>query len=69
MWKVPEGVSDAQVATYVISAVTAMPALAYLDVPRPDLEHGQRNTPGANEAPILIYPGASNVGLFAIQLS
>ncbi|KAL4982066.1 hypothetical protein BDW68DRAFT_192480 [Aspergillus falconensis] len=65
MWKVPEGVSDAQVATYVISAVTAMPALAYLDVPRPDLEHGQRNTPGANEAPILIYPGASNVVLTA----
>ncbi|KAL2810563.1 chaperonin 10-like protein [Aspergillus granulosus] len=67
-WKIPEGMSDAQAATYGIAAVTAVLALSYLDVPWPDIENGGQSAP-AKKAPILIYSGASNVGLFAIQLA
>ncbi|KAL3458408.1 chaperonin 10-like protein [Aspergillus heterothallicus] len=67
-WKVPEGVSDPDAATYGIAAVTAVLALTYLDVPWSDLEYGKESAP-AKDAPIRIYSGASNVGLFAIQLA
>ncbi|CEL11210.1 hypothetical protein ASPCAL14313 [Aspergillus calidoustus] len=66
-WKVGEGVSDAQAATFGISAVTAVLALEYLDVPLKDIEKGS-SIPG-ERSPIFIYSGASNVGLFAIQLA
>ncbi|KAL2827459.1 putative ToxD-like zinc binding oxidoreductase [Aspergillus pseudoustus] len=68
-WKVPDAVSDTDAATYGISAVTAALALTYLDVSWPDLENGRQSPPAASRSPILIYSGASNVGLFAIQLA
>ncbi|KAJ0420257.1 chaperonin 10-like protein [Aspergillus carlsbadensis] len=66
-WKVPEGVSDAQAATFGISAVTAVLALEYLGVPLEDIEKGSDGP--QKDSTVFIYSGASNVGLFAIQLA
>jgi NADPH:quinone reductase-like Zn-dependent oxidoreductase len=66
-WKLPETMSYAEGATYGVPAVTAMLALAYLDIPWADIEKGRDlNT---DPSPFLIYSGGSNVGLFAIQLA
>ncbi|KAL3446081.1 chaperonin 10-like protein [Aspergillus insuetus] len=66
-WKVPQGVGDAEAATFGIAAVTAVLALEYLDVPFEDIVKGS-NVP-SKESTVFIYSGASNVGLFAIQLA
>ncbi|KAL2785593.1 putative ToxD-like zinc binding oxidoreductase [Aspergillus keveii] len=66
-WKVPEGVTDVQASTFGIAAVTAVLALEYLDVPLDDIVKGS-NVPG-KESTVFVYSGASNVGLFAIQLA
>ncbi|GFF54239.1 protein TOXD [Aspergillus lentulus] len=66
-WKVPETISYAEAATYGVPAATAMLALAYLGVPWTDIEKGRDLQ--ADQSPILIYSGGSNVGLFAIQLA
>jgi NADPH:quinone reductase-like Zn-dependent oxidoreductase len=66
-WKVPEGVSDAEAATFGIAAVTAVLALEYLDVPLEDIMECSK-VPG-KESTVFVYSGASNVGLFAIQLA
>jgi NADPH:quinone reductase-like Zn-dependent oxidoreductase len=66
-WKVPETMSYAEAATYGVPAATAMLALAYLGIPWADIEKGRDLH--ADQSPILIYSGASNVGLFTIQLA
>jgi NADPH:quinone reductase-like Zn-dependent oxidoreductase len=66
-WKIPERVSDAEAATFGIAAVTAVMALEYLDIPLEDIVKGS-NVPG-KESTVFVYSGASNVGLFAIQLA
>ncbi|KAL3485359.1 chaperonin 10-like protein [Aspergillus germanicus] len=66
-WKVPEGVSDAEAATFGIAAVTAVLALEYLDVTFEDIVKGSSVL--GKESTVFVYSGASNVGLFAIQLA
>ena len=63
-WKIPHAVSDAEAATYGISAVTAMLGLnVHLDVPWLD------ESEATHGAPILIYAGSTCAGLFAIQVA
>lgn len=66
-WKVPETMSYAEAAPYGVPAVIAVLALLHLGIPLADIMMG-RNTE-VEQSPILIYSGASNVGLFAIQLA
>lgn len=67
-WKIPDTITNSEAATYGVPAVTAMLALAHLDVPLEDIFMGS-NTQSSEQSPILIYSGGSNVGLFAIQLA
>jgi NADPH:quinone reductase-like Zn-dependent oxidoreductase len=66
-WKIPENVSDAEAATYGVSATTAMQALhLVLGLPWP----GDEAPPAsAGDKAILIYSGATSASLFAIQLA
>lgn len=66
-WKISDGVSDEDAATYGIAAATAMQALhLHLDISWDNApEVGDKIT----GAPIFIYAGSSSVGLFAIQLA
>jgi len=65
-WKIPEGVSDAEAATYGVSATTAMQALhLVLGLPWP----GDGSSTSAGGKAILIYSGATSASLFAIQLA
>jgi NADPH:quinone reductase-like Zn-dependent oxidoreductase len=65
-WKVPEGVSDAEAATYGVSATTAMQALhLVLGLPCP----GDEPSTSTGDKVILIYSGATSASLFAIQLA
>jgi len=66
-WKIPEEITNSEATTYGIPAVTAMLALARLDVPLDDIT--DLNTKSTGEQQILVYSGGSNVGLFAIQLA
>jgi NADPH:quinone reductase-like Zn-dependent oxidoreductase len=66
-WKIPENVSDAEAATYGVSATTAMQALnLVLGLPCPGDE---ASSASAGEKAILIYSGATLASLFAIQLA
>ncbi|KAL2823277.1 putative zinc-binding dehydrogenase family oxidoreductase [Aspergillus cavernicola] len=65
-WKIPPAVTDSEAATYGVPAVTAVLALAHLDIPWEDILNGASPK---SKTPILIYSGGSNVGLFAIQLA
>ncbi|KAJ5950402.1 uncharacterized protein N7479_008815 [Penicillium vulpinum] len=67
-WKIPHGVTNSEATTYGIPAVTAMLALARLGIPWDDVITGSK-TKSAENLQILIYSGASNVGLFTIQLA
>lgn len=65
-WRVPDPVSDADAATYGVSAVTAMLALnARLGLPW--LEPGKTNAPSGKT--ILIYAGSTSSGLLQIQVA
>ena len=65
-WKIPESVSDAEAATYGVSATTAMQALhLVLGLPWP----GDDTSTSAGDKVILIYSGATSASLFAIQLA
>ncbi|KAL5341978.1 chaperonin 10-like protein [Aspergillus crustosus] len=74
-WKIREGLSDSEAATFGIAAVTALLALIHLDIPIDDILAGRAPVTAATEGTpqqqrqILIYSAASNVGLFAIQLA
>lgn len=66
-WKIPEGVSDAEAATYGVSATTAMQALYLtLGLPWPG---DTASSASAGSKVILIYSGATSASLFAIQLA
>ncbi|KAF5520594.1 Trans-enoyl reductase ACTTS2 [Colletotrichum aenigma] len=71
-WKIPQGVSDEQAATYGVSAVTAVLAVnVHLGLPWPG-EPGTGSQPLASKSTnktVFIYAGSTSVGLFAIQLS
>jgi len=65
-WKIPESVSDAEAATYGVSATTAMQALnLVLGLPWP----GNEASASADGKAILIYSGATSASLFAIQMA
>lgn len=65
-WKIPESVSDADAATYGVSAATAMQALQLvLGLPWP----GSEASTTAGDKVILIYSGATSASLFAIQMA
>ncbi|KAH6644278.1 putative ToxD-like zinc binding oxidoreductase, partial [Boeremia exigua] len=66
IWKVPDGVSYEEAATFGIPAATAMQALhLHLDVPWPDAAGGKTSPAG----PLFVYAGSSSVGLFTIQMA
>ncbi|KAH8430654.1 zinc-binding alcohol dehydrogenase family protein [Aspergillus melleus] len=67
-WTVPDGMTLGEATTYGLPAATAMLSLAYLDIAWADIENG-RSAQQDDQPTILIYSGASNVGLFAIQLA
>jgi NADPH:quinone reductase-like Zn-dependent oxidoreductase len=67
-WKIPESVSDAEAATYGVSAATAMQALhLVLGLPWPG--DGSSTSTVGDDKVILIYSGATSASLFAIQLA
>lgn len=69
-WRMPDTVTDSEAATYGVPAVTAILALAHLDIPWEDILTGVNAQSETPEKPtVFIYSGASNVGLFAIQLA
>jgi NADPH:quinone reductase-like Zn-dependent oxidoreductase len=67
-WPIPDATTMSEAATYGIPAVTAVLALAHLDVSWEDILSGATRQSSADSS-ILIYSGGSNVGLFAIQLA
>ncbi|RYP04923.1 hypothetical protein DL764_004135 [Monosporascus ibericus] len=68
-WKPPVNMSDAEAATYGVSAVTGMLALnARLGIPWADEGKGAQGVSG-NGAAVLIYAGSTSAGLFSIQLA
>ncbi|KAJ6054206.1 uncharacterized protein N7446_010218 [Penicillium canescens] len=67
-WPIPDTTTMSDAATYGIPAVTAVLALAHLDVAWEDILSGAARQSSADSS-ILIYSGGSNVGLFAIQLA
>lgn len=67
VWRVPKELSDEDASTYGVAAVTAMQALNHhLGVPWLD---ESRKGKSENGKTILIYSGATAVGLFAIQIA
>ncbi|KAH7368417.1 chaperonin 10-like protein [Plectosphaerella cucumerina] len=68
-WKIPEGVSDADAATFGVSAVTAMQALCLrLGLTWPG--ETPPKTPEGQEKPIVfIYAGSTSAGLFMTQVA
>ena len=66
-WKVSDEMTLSEATTYGISAATAILSLSYLDIPWADIENGR--SAQSDQPTILIYSGASNVGLYAIQLA
>lgn len=67
-WKVPDEITLGEAASYGVPAATAMLSLSYLNIGWADIENGRSSAQG-DQPTILIYSGASNVGLFAIQLA
>lgn len=67
-WKIPDGISHSEAATYGIPAATAVLALSYLDISWEDISTSSKANL-SERTPILIYSGGSNVGLFAIQFA
>ena len=71
-WKVTTGIKDEEAVTYGVSAVTAAYGfslrlwLEWPDDPSVTTQSGKAN---ARERPVLIYSGATNAGLFAIQFA
>ena len=68
-WKVPEGVSDTDAATFGVSAATAMLALnVRLGLPWADEYSAEnRDDTGRTNPVIFIYAGSTSAGLFTIQ--
>jgi NADPH:quinone reductase-like Zn-dependent oxidoreductase len=72
VWRVPDKVSDNETSTFGVTAVTAMLALNfYLDVAWPDntFKRGTVHNSVQKTKELLIYSGATGVGLFTIQLA
>jgi NADPH:quinone reductase-like Zn-dependent oxidoreductase len=72
VWKIPDNVSNEEASTFGVAAVTAMLTLnVNFEIPWPESVTKDGITPSKSfeHKQVLIYSGATTVGLFAIQLA